>query len=273
MADTDLIERYLVHLRETGASPRTIEGRLGTLTILDRELPYGLASANAEELREWLWRDGLAIGSRETYYGAIAGFFRWAGDAGWLDWDPTQDMKRPQVPRRLPRPATDEQVTTALNRAAEPYRLWAHLGAYAGLRCIEVYRLDREHVTQRAIEVYGKGGVRRVVPTHPVLWEIIEPLPAGPISGAPDERHISIRFAVYCRRRLGLPGLTMHRLRHWFATMILRERGNLRVVQELLGHASPTTTALYTAVSSDQLADAVAALPRLTARARGAADV
>lgn len=259
---TDLIEGYAAYLRSESSSKRTIDERRATLTRLNNALPYGLEAACADELTTWLWRDGLSIGSRETYYSAIAGFFRWANKAGILDFDPTELMTRPKVPTRLPRPCTDEQLTEILNRAAEPYRLWALLAAYGGLRCIEISRLHREHITAQTMTLRGKGGKPRSVPTHPVIWDQVKQLPAGPLTEH-DARFISIRTAVYFGRSLKMKGMTMHRFRHWFGTTVQRRHKDLRVTQQLMGHANPATTAGYALVADEDAQTAVNLLPSL----------
>lgn len=258
---TDLIDGYLAYLRSKSASDNTINDRRRTLTVLDRELPFGLEEASPEELVAWLWRDGLSAGSRETYYGCMAGFYRWAFEAEYFDFDPTAKVPRPKVPRRLPRPVTDEQLHTLLSDAADPYRLWCLLAAYAGLRCVEISRLHREHVNERTITIErGKGDKPRVVPTHPAIWTEVSGLHAGPITEL-DAHRVSIHFVLYANRTLAMKGVSLHRLRHWFGTNVQRKGKDLRVTQELMGHASPATTAGYALVSADDTRSAVNLLP------------
>lgn len=260
---TELIERYLSHLRKRGCTPRTIEHFGRTLHALDRELPFGLDAACEEELEDWLWRDGLKPTSRATYYGAMNGFYVWATDhAEELDYNPAKRIERPKVPQGIPRVATDEQVRIVTTEAAEPYRLWGTAAAYEGLRCIEVYRLHREHVTEAKTTVYdGKGGKARAVPTHPLFWAMVEPLPPGPITGVDDERELSRLFLVYCRDRLRIRGLSMHRLRGWWATKTYRVTKDIHAVQQGMGHASPSTTAGYIQPSETALQAGVEGLP------------
>lgn len=267
---TDLIDSYAAYLRSESRSDRTINERRRTLGALDRELPYGLESACADELITWLWREGLSIGSRETYYGAIHGFFTWASETGVLDWDPTEHITRPRAPARLPRPCTDDQLAELLTRADAPYRTWCLLAAYGGLRCIEISRLSREHITQRVMTLRGKGGKPRYVPTHPDIWNAVCDLPSGPITDR-SARDISVRTVTYFQRKLGMQGVSMHRLRHWFGTNVQRLHRDLRVTQQLMGHASPATTAGYALVADEDAAHAVNLLPSLTVATAAAA--
>jgi len=264
MAATDLIEGYCAHLRQASSSPHTIDDRRRILTVLDRDMPYGLDGANADELVAWLWRDGLSLSTRETYYGALNGFFAWAHRKGILDWNPCDEIDRPKPGNRLPKPLSDDELAHILANAAEPYRLWMTIAAYAGARCVEISRLHREDVTTDTTALHGKGNKLRVVGTHPVLWEAVEHLPAGLITDR-DSRYISIRAAVYFRRTMQMPGVSLHRGRHWFGTQIQRLYKDLRVTQQAMGHANPRTTAGYALVVAEQVSAAVAMLPRLDA--------
>lgn len=262
MAATDLIDQYTIYLRQTGSTERTVTTFTRTLKVLDRELPEGLDRATETELLNWLWRDGLKLSSRANYYSAMNGFFRWATKhSNRLDWDPTVRIERPKVPRGLPRVATDQQVRIIITEAAEPYRLWGTLASYAGLRCIEVHRAEREHITQEWVTVHeGKGGVARKVATHPFVWAAVRDLPAGPLAHI-SERRISADFLLYCQKRLYQRGLSMHRLRGWFATQAYRATRDLLALQKSLGHANPATTAGYVAVETTQLRAIADGLP------------
>lgn len=269
MPANDLIQRYLAYLRKESSSPRTINDRKRILIAMDAALPYGLDTATTEELEAWLWRDGWSQGTRETYYYAFAGFYKWATNKHVLDWDPSAEITPPRVAQRLPRPVTDEQLIQLLTRAAEPYRLWAALAAYGGLRCIDIAQLQREQVTERTITILrSKGAKARVVPTHKVIWDAVRDLPPGPITER-DPEWIAQRAAIHFGRSLKMPGVTLHRCRHWFGTMVQRLYKDLRVTQELMGHSSPSTTAGYAMVAGEQTRAAIDALPTLAVVAGG----
>jgi integrase/recombinase XerC len=143
------------------------------------------------------------------------------------------------------------------------------LAAYAGLRCCEIAQLDRSDITEQAVTIRrGKGGRPGVVPTHPAVWAAVRDLPLGPLAwddhgGVASSQWVSIRTAVYYRRQLGLH-FGLHRLRHWYGTSAYRATRDIRVVQELMRHATPATTAGYTLVDDEERAAAVRALPTLT---------
>jgi integrase len=264
----DLIDWYLVEQRQLGRAAATIGLRARVLTRAHTDLPFGLDQAGDDELLAWLarWRGQ----TRATYHASLASFYDWAVRRGHLDWNPTAEIPRPYVPPGVPRPVSDEQLTLLFASAAEPFRTWALIAAYEGLRCIEVARLRREHVTARAVEVRaGKGGRARVVPTHELVWTALRGLPAGPVAwmrtGRPATAPYISQKAGAHFRELGVP-VSMHRLRHWFGTWVLRNSKNPRVAQVLLGHARLDTTMVYTQVASDEAWAAVSALPSMAAR-------
>lgn len=268
----EFIDGYAIHIRtQLSGSDRTIDERRKTLLRVDRQLPEGLLLACTEELEAWIWRDGLAMGSRETYYSALNSFFGWAYQSGRIDYNPMEDIVRPKVPQRMPNPVSDDQVTYALANAAHPYLLWIKLAAYAGCRCSDIAGLKREHITQDNVMLWcGKGRKQGAVPTHPVIWAAVKDLPPGPLTDR-DARQISIHSVAYFRRTLKMPDVHLHRFRHWFGTMVQRLHKDLRVTQELLRHSNPASTAGYAKVASTDKTAAVALLPTLGASAGGGA--
>ena len=267
-----LIADYLEWLRQRGQSQRTIDARRDILGRAHNDLPHGLPAATADELATWLYRDAWSPGTRETYHGALRSWYVWATqpDDPRLDWDPSALLPRPDRPRRLPRPVTDDQLRRILTEASNPYRRWSLLAAYAGLRCVEIAQLDRNDITPWAITIRrGKGGRPGIVPTHPAIWAEVADLPSGPLAltdrGEPaSAQWVSIRTALHFRRQLGMPGVALHRLRHWYGTEVYRRTKDIRVTQELMRHESPATTAGYTLVSNEERTAAIRTLPTYT---------
>lgn len=265
----DLIDSYLSQLRSEGRAVTTITTYADILHRLDRELPAGLACAHADELRDWIYTDQRRPATRALYRAACVGFFAWATEPSdpRLDFDPTRWLPRVRLPRRSSRTLPDDQLGDILARANGPFRRWCLLAAGAGLRCCEIALLDREHVSSESIWVQGKGGKERVVPTHPSVWAAVRDQPPGPLARTPDGTARASRRQVICRanfhlqRTLGQSGVTMHRLRHWYGTNVHEAAGgDIRVSQELLGHASPATTQVYVDTTRNKKAAAVAAL-------------
>jgi integrase/recombinase XerC len=264
---SDLIDTHLDWLGAS-ASPYTVRDRRSILRRVDRKLPFGLEQALAAEIQKWLagpkppakpW----SAKTRHVYWQHLTAFYLWACDPltvdDELDLNPMLGVRRPPNPRSLPRPVTADQLALMLT-ARRPYRTYVMLAALAGLRCIEISRLQREDVTEKTITIYGKGNKPAVLGTHPLLWAEIEPLPPGPIallaSGQQaSPQAVSSRTSEYLRRIGVPPGRTLHGARHWYATTLLEgddehPGADLRTVQEALRHASLTSTQIYTEVTN-----------------------
>lgn len=147
--EMELIEAYLEHLRQEGCTEKTIAGRRELLYRLNRDLAYGVGQVKDSELRAWLYRDGWSQNTRATYYAGLNSFYAWAADPEdpWLSDNPMRRLPAVKSAASVPRAATDAQVCAATTQTAEPFRTWAKLAARQGLRCIEISRLDREHIT------------------------------------------------------------------------------------------------------------------------------
>jgi site-specific recombinase XerC len=262
MPSTDLIELYLCRLAERGCTDATLEtyGRL--LDLADRRLPFGLDQANEDELCTYLFRRSrpLSAGSRRTYHTVLNCFYEWAVAGGVLQFNPMAGVAAPKVVHHMPRAAEDHQVRWVLTQAADPYRLWGTLAAFGNLRCIEISRLHREHISAEAITVIrGKGDKPRIVPTHPLVWAAVGDLGAGPVTDQ-SPRDISIGFWKYCKRS-GMREMSMHRLRGWYATEGYAATNDLLAVQRNMGHTDPRTTAGYIRTTTDQARAVVDGLP------------
>jgi integrase len=263
---TDLIDTYARWMTAGGLSDRTIDDRAAALTRADHDLPCGLEQATTDELAAWLGNRRWGRGTRRANYSIIAGFYRWAYAGGHLDWDPAADLRAPQAPRGRPRPVGPEVLADVLARAADPFRTFVVLAAYAGLRCCEIAGLDRGDITERRIRIrHAKGGNEQQVPTHPLVWRTVRDFPRGPLAvaagGVANASWVSTRSAVYFRRRLQLPGVALHRFRHEYATSLRQAGHDLLMVQRLMRHASVSSTEIYADVADRECDLAVATLP------------
>jgi len=273
---TQLITEHIRSCKARGLAETTRESREYLLRRLDTELPMGLGQATVEELEDWL-AEHDDDQTQATYYGHVVAFFRWACDPARprIDYDPSVGLRRPKVAQNVPKPATNEELQHALQALQDPWLLYVKLAAYGGARCCEIENLTRGDVTSEQMRLTGKGGKTRMVRTHPVVWAAIEHLPPGPI--AYKIRKAERVTAEYLSAsmitvfgRIGLQGMSLHRMRHWYATMQLRPRkyggagASIRTVQENLGHANLATTAIYTLVCDEERADAVDSLPTFT---------
>lgn len=272
----DLIDAHVAHLRAGGYAVRTITDRYELLSRMDDQLPEGLCEASTDELEQWLSDPTWSQWTRVTYHSHVRGFFRWAcaGDDPYLDWDPSADLARPRNPNRVPHPVTEEELNAALSRSDRRWRLVVLLAAFAGLRAGEISRLRREDVTAEQIRVVkGKGGRDAVLPTHPSIWALVARMPAGLLVRTRTGREFTgDQLSVMARHHfnsIDMPEVHLHRLRHRFATELIRSGADIRTVQELMRHSSLATTAGYIQVTDQQR---VLAITSLTASCDGPAD-
>ena len=190
-------------------------------------------------------------------------------------------LRNPRQPQSLPKALTTREAREALRSVGElqeePWLAKRDLAVLlllygCGLRVGEALGLTRGQAPrpeQEALRILGKGGKERVVPLLPVIGEAVQdylahcpykPGPQGPLflgsrGGPLGARRVQETMAKL-RALLQLPpGATPHALRHSFATHLLAEGGDLRTIQELLGHSSLSTTQRYTAVDAERLLD------------------
>lgn len=277
----DMIEAYIAH--EAKASPSgskaTPKGRGEIIRKLNRDLPFGVSRTCREELEDWLYggcdtRGGRNVpwsqNTKATYYNAIVAAYEfWADPADpWVSDNPTVGMTPAHGVKGTARDCTDEDLWRILDKATDPYRRWALIAAYQGLRCIELSGLDREHITEsRLIVVRGKGGKPRVHDTDPLVWQEVKDLPPGPVCRDMWGRerastyYISRMASRHFREQLGVD-VSMHMLRHWLGVRTQANYRDIRVTQEILGHESLAATQIYTKATAEQQRAARATLPR-----------
>lgn len=269
--DLQMIAAYLEHLRRAGRTDDTIRDRREVLHRFNRAMRDGIGEADDKEIGAWLYRADWKQNTKAAYYMALKSFYTWATRPHdlWLVGNPMTYLEPVKTVRGIPRPVTDEELRRVLAESAEPFKTWATLAAYAGLRCIEISRLDRQHVTEQTlIVVRGKGGKARVHDTDPYIWAAVKALPPGPIARtAAGERatpfEVSATAALHFRRQLHMPGVSLHRLRHWLGVTTQRIYKDIRVTQAVLGHESLSSTQVYTDATGEQQRQARSMLPRL----------
>jgi len=221
-------------------------------------------------------QEGLGPGGVQRALAAVRSFYKFLAKEGVLENAAPRSIRTPRVRRSLPRPLSATDAARAIEQAGEHNVEW--LGARdaalltllygAGLRISEALGLKRGDVPLGAtLTVVGKGRKERSVPVLPLVASALDDYAAKiPFTGAPSSslflsrrgRPMSAREAQglmqTLRGKLGLPEkATPHALRHSFATHILQGGGDLRSVQELLGHASLSTTQIYTAMDTAAL--------------------
>lgn len=268
-------EQYLRYLRLSAAESSAV-ARRRALARMEAAIGKPLLEATAAELLAW--REGLRTGpgTISNYVAHARGFWAWALAEGLAQANLAAGLPVPPVPQLLPRPAADEDVLAAVTGAAQPVRVMLVLAGWCGLRAQEIAFLRRSSVLDKAtppailITVRAaKGWRERIVPMAP--FAVQELMAYGlPPSGwvirrkdgqpGPNQPH---RVSQLCNTYLHEYGIadTLHQWRHWFATSMYQQTRDLRMVQGLLGHASPSTTAGYAKYDQAAAAIAAAALP------------
>ncbi len=243
-----------------------------------------LALLSAADFRAWLaWRhrQGLARTSTARALAALRSFYRYLDRQHGRHNAALKALRTPRLAKRLPRPLSAGQARQLLDEVSEVARpdwvakrdLALLLLLYgAGLRIGEALALERRALgrapaRQQTLTVTGKGGKQRLVPLLPVVADALAayledcahalgpdaPLFVG-LRGQRLQAPVVRRRMQDLRRRLGLPeSATPHALRHSFATHLLAGGADLRVIQELLGHASLSTTQGYTGIEGERL--------------------
>lgn len=269
--EATLIASYALDQKRRGLRPRTILRRTNVLRNLE-EHQGRLLDLTPAEIHLWLDAIPRCDRTRYAYISCVSSFFCWAITAGHCTVNPAAAVERPRLHPGLPRPMSAADVGRAAREAPPMIRAWIVLGALAGLRCQEIAGLHREHVWDHETPamlhvVEGKGGKERVVPLHPEVMTALRM--AGLPANGPLFRSATTGRAYHANRvsqigNLYLRGLgiasTMHQLRHRFGTDFYRASRDIRMTQQMLGHASPVTTAIYTEISPGDASPIVASL-------------
>jgi integrase/recombinase XerC len=265
---------HLQYLRMRGLSERTIYNRQRALARMAGAIGSPLAAATAADLTAWhASLTGLDRGTISAYASNAREFYAWCHAEGVIADNPAARLPAPRPPRRLPRPISEADLMTALDCAPRRIRLWLVLAAWCGLRAHEIALLRVGCIQLTAdpplLLATGKGGKERIVPLAPfVAGEVCA---AGlPAAGYAFRRHDGRRgpnapglVSKLCNEHLHACGIaaSLHQLRHRFGTQAYRTRRDLRMTQELMGHASPETTAGYAAWDQAGAAAALARMP------------
>lgn len=274
---------------ERRVSPNTLKAYETDLFGLFRFLTEHLGEAPSVEnvaglrpadFRSWLARraqDGLGRTSTARALSVARGFYRWCERNGHLANHAIQSVRSPKLPHSVPKPLSSPDAAAVLEKigdlAEEPWIGLRDIALFTllygcGLRISEALGLSRgEAPDGDALTVTGKGNKQRMVPVLPAVRDALaayveacpfaldpdEPLFRG-ARGGPLNPAVAQRAMRVVRGWLGLSETaTPHALRHSFATHLLAGGGDLRSIQELLGHASLSTTQRYTEIEDSHL--------------------
>lgn len=285
------VAAWLAHLRhERGHADKTLEAYdrdvRQFLAFLARDLGHppclaDLARLDLKVFRGFLAsrrRTGTVSRSLARSLSALRQLFRWLEAKDIVENRAILKLAMPKVPHSVPKPLTVAKAAEVVEARGEAELDWVNARDVAvllllygcGLRIAEALSLktkDAPTVERDVLRVVGKGEKERLVPVLPIVREAIARYrelcpyqlePDAPIfrgaKGGPLSPRIIQLAMQRLRGELGLPATaTPHALRHSFATHLLSAGGDLRQIQELLGHASLSTTQAYTEVDRERL--------------------
>jgi len=281
------LERYLRHLTiERGLSANSLAAYRRDLTVY---LEY-LSATNRDELQssaqdiegfgQSLMQRGLIASSRARALAAVRGFHRFLVLEDIRSDDPTKKVRPPKLPMRLPKALTIEQVGELLRASGpepgsdstDPIRIRnraiLELLYSTGARVSEISALDLDEVDSSGfVRVRGKGSKERLVPVGSyaakALDEYLVRVRPSLVASSTPALFLNQRGGRLSRQSIweilskvgeqcGIQ-VSPHTLRHCFATHLIEGGADVRVVQELLGHASVATTQIYTKITIDTL--------------------
>lgn len=287
---TDALNQWLDHQRSLlGAAANTVKAYqtdvLGFLAFMSDyhggQQGLGLiAQVTVTDMRAWMSHErGRGVGARTLarQLSAVKTFYRWLAEREGFEPTAVLSTRSPKFQKKLPRPLAEDAATTMIDTVElQSTEGWIAARDSAvvtllygcGLRISEALGLTgRDAPLPATLRIMGKGNKERIVPVidaarnavnvylqmcpHPSEPDL--PLFRGARGGALNPRIIQ-KVMEKARMQLGLPATaTPHAMRHSFATHLLTAGGDLRAIQELLGHASLSTTQAYTAVDTARL--------------------
>lgn len=286
----DALSSWLDHMRALGgASDNTLTAYqtdlTGFLAFMSGHLGgsqgrAALAGVTLSDMRAWMAHErgrGVAARSLARALSAVKSFYRWLSERDGFDATAVLSVRNPKFSKKLPRPLAQDAAKAVLELVGEQARQdWVGARDIAvvtllygcGLRISEALSLTcADAPLPDTLRIRGKGSKERIVPVLPAARDAVESyrrlcphpeMPEAPLfkairGGALAARAVQ-KVMEQTRLQLGLPATaTPHAMRHSFATHLLNAGGDLRAIQELLGHASLSTTQAYTAVDTARL--------------------
>ncbi len=282
----ELLGKYIRHLEvERGVSPLTVRNYTSDIrAFLDYLAEEGIDDLNGVDrsiIRRYLGRlqgNGFSRGSISRKLSALRSFYRYLVRHGLASTEPLANLSAPKLERRLPSFLTREEASRLVEtpNASTPQavrdRAILELLYAAGLRVSELVHLDTGDVdvSSRQLRIWGKGSRERLgLIGRPAAQAVREYLDQGRVKltgkkttralflnrdgGRLSERSIQRIIRRYARGA-GMEGnVHPHMMRHTYATHLLDGGADLRVVQDLLGHAKLSTTQVYTHVTTNQI--------------------
>ena len=291
-AARDALEAFLSHQRSLkGAAENTLTayGRdvtefLSFMTVHSgqRQGLGALARISTQDMRAWMAQTrsgGVGPRSLARKLSAVKSFYKWLAAREGFEPTAVLSTRAPKFTRKLPRPLAEEAARDMIDLVPlQTDKPWVGMRDVAvltllwgcGLRISEARSLKAgDAPLPQVMRITGKGGKERIVPVIDAARDAVDAYVAGcphalqadeplfrAVRGGPLSPRAIQKAMASARMQLGLPAsATPHAMRHSFATHLLNAGGDLRAIQELLGHASLSTTQAYTAVDTVRLMD------------------
>jgi integrase/recombinase XerC len=289
-AARDALQTWLAAAKAlNGASDNTLRAYHGDVIdfiafqTLHHAAPQGLAALeriSITDMRAWmaaLRAQDVTARSVARKLSAVKTFYRWLAEREGYEPTAVLSARAPKFQKKLPRPLSEDAAKAMIDtvglQAGEGWVAARDMAVITllygcGLRISEALNLKgRDLPLDESLRIIGKGNKERIVPLLPVARRAVEeylqlcphpmeresPLFRGVRGGALNPRLVQ-KVTEKARMQLGLPATaTPHAMRHSFATHLLEAGGDLRAIQELMGHASLSTTQTYTAVDQAHL--------------------
>jgi integrase/recombinase XerC len=292
---TDALARWIDQVRALdGAAENTVKAYqadvLGFLAFMSAH--HGgqqglgpISQITVSDMRAWMAQErarGVAARSLARSLSAVKSFYRWLSDREGFEPTAVLSVRSPKFQKKLPRPLSVDAAKAMIDRvevqAQAPWIAARDMAVVTllygcGLRISEALGLlGRDAPLPEVLRIVGKGGKERIVPVIATARDAVtayvaacpyDLAPGAPlfraVRGGPLAPRAIQKVMEQARMQLGLPATaTPHAMRHSFATHLLSAGGDLRSIQELLGHASLSTTQAYTAVDTARLMEVYA---------------
>ena len=270
-----IIGEYLEYLElEKGLSQNTIDAYRRDLSDFAQNVEdiHSINRMNINAYVRTLRERKLAPTSVIRKVASLRGFFKWATSSGILEKNPAATLEQPKTPQRLPKVVSVKEIDEMLHNNLTPLEhVMMELLYSCGLRVSELVNLKLNDIdlSSKYVRCFGKGSKERIIPIGEQAKTVVkEYFPTRELLIKKynlttknllikDNGHFVTRQDVYnfihAQGKLIHKNISPHTLRHSFATHLLENGADLRVVQELLGHSDVSTTQLYTHISKKRL--------------------
>ena len=270
------IEEYLY--TEYNTSKNTRDSYAYDLLNLAKFYPNkNIAYLSKEEIQEYLRKNLKTARTKAHYLTTINNFYKYLTSTGYLNINPCESIKMPKLEHKLPEFLTIDEVDKLLDiRVSTAYDLrnkaMLEMLYATGMRISELCNLTMSnlYLEDEMVKVFGKGSKERIVPVNNIALDYLKEylkFGRGDLLGTKDSEYVFIssrhtkitRQAFFkflkklCEEKGIKKNISPHILRHSFATHLLNNGADLRVVQELLGHSDIATTQIYTHLTNEKL--------------------